>query len=123
MSKEYIEREAVLKTPPFTKCVGDLSEYSEGYLDCVQDACEAVRKIPAVDVEPVRHGEWILHKDGSGTCNQCGITAKNIWDYDGWQNYCGHCGARMDGGNKREVGFYIDPKNYNIYQKLADGGK
>ena len=48
--------------------------------------------------EPVVHGEWKLHKDGSGTCNQCGKTAKNIWDYDGWQNYCGNCGARMDGG-------------------------
>lgn len=40
-------------------------------------------------------GKWKLHKDGSGTCDQCGGTAKNVWDYDSWQNYCGHCGVKM----------------------------
>ena len=43
-------------------------------------------------------GEWKLHKDGSGTCSECHITQKNIWDYDTWQNFCGHCGAKMKGG-------------------------
>lgn len=42
------------------------------------------------------HSKWELHKDGSGTCRQCGVTQKNVWDYDNWQNYCGHCGAKMD---------------------------
>lgn len=40
-------------------------------------------------------GAWKLNSDGSGTCNQCGITQKNVWDYDNWQNFCGHCGAKM----------------------------
>lgn len=43
-----------------------------------------------------KHGGWKLHKNGSGTCDRCGGSAKNIWDYDGWQNYCGRCGAKMD---------------------------
>lgn len=47
-------------------------------------------------VVEVKHGIWKLHKDGSGTCNQCRTTQKNVWDYDSWQNYCGHCGAKMD---------------------------
>ena len=56
--------------------------------------------------EDIKHGTWKLHRDGSGTCDQCGGTARNVWDYDSWQNYCGRCGARMDGdpiilGNKR----------------------
>ena len=42
-----------------------------------------------------KEGKWILNEDGSGTCDQCGKTFKNVWDYDNWQNYCGHCGAKM----------------------------
>lgn len=40
-------------------------------------------------------GKWKLNKDGSGTCDQCGRTQKNIWDYDNFQNYCGNCGLKM----------------------------
>ena len=43
----------------------------------------------------VRYGEWKFHEDGSGTCNRCGGTQRNVWDYDSWQNYCGRCGADM----------------------------
>lgn len=43
-------------------------------------------------------GKWKFHKDGSGTCSECHITQKNIWDYDNWQNFCGHCGAKMTKG-------------------------
>ena len=52
---------------------------------------------PTADVVEVRHGRWTLHTDGSGTCSECGTTQKNVWDCDRWQNYCGHCGAKMDG--------------------------
>ena len=48
------------------------------------------------DVRAVKHGKWELHLDGSGTCNRCNFTSKNVWDFDSWQNYCGHCGAKMD---------------------------
>lgn len=56
----------------------------------------AIEEAPAV--APVVHGKWKFHKDGSGTCNKCGFTQKNVWDYDNHQNYCGVCGAKMDGG-------------------------
>ena len=52
------------------------------------------------DVKVVKHGEWILHPDGSGTCNLCGKTQKAVWDFDNMQSYCGHCGAEMNGGIK-----------------------
>lgn len=49
-------------------------------------------------IEPKRQkGKWIRHKDGSATCNQCGFKQTAIWDLDGWQNYCGHCGCDMRG--------------------------
>jgi hypothetical protein len=63
---------------------------------CYVDKCDLL-KAPTADVVEVRHGRWTLHKDGSGTCSECKKTQKNVWDYNSWQNYCGHCGARMDG--------------------------
>ena len=43
-----------------------------------------------------KQGKWKLNKDGSGTCSECHFTQKNVWDYDNYQNYCGHCGAKMN---------------------------
>ena len=47
------------------------------------------------DYAEVKHGEWKLHPDGSGTCSCCNRTQKFVWDYDNAQNFCGHCGAKM----------------------------
>ena len=63
----------------------------------IYNVIELVEDQPTADVVEVRHGRWTLHKDGSGTCSECKKTQKNVWDCDRWQNYCGHCGARMDG--------------------------
>lgn len=91
--KEYIERGAVIHLTDI------LDEFLNDYerLHFVKK----VKQLPAADVVEVVHGEWILHMDGSGTCKRCGVTQKLVWDPDNWQNYCGHCGARMDGGKVR----------------------
>ena len=60
------------------------------------DTCEDF--INKADVEEVKHGEWFLLDDGSGTCTLCGKHQKHVWDMDNWQNFCGNCGAKMDGG-------------------------
>lgn len=91
---EYIGKEKAMKI-----C---LKHYNDSFTDI--PAHEAIYALavdinnvaPSADVVEVVYGEWKFNKDGSGTCNQCGITQKNVWDYDGWQNYCGHCGAKMD---------------------------
>ena len=58
-----------------------------------------IDKTPIADVVEVKHGEWKLHPDGSGTCSCCNRTQKSVWDYDNTQNFCGHCGANMRGDN------------------------
>lgn len=79
------------------------------YLDTSEEAPMEGRKVtfksdidrmPTADVVEVKHGEWFLLDDGSGTCTLCGKHQKNIWDMDNWQNFCGHCGAKMDGGKE-----------------------
>lgn len=46
-------------------------------------------------VTEAKHGVWILHPDGSGTCKNCNTNQKSVWDMDNYQKYCGHCGAKM----------------------------
>ena len=62
------------------------------------DAIERIGNMSVKGYRKQSEGEWVFHKDGSGTCNQCGTTQKNIWDMDNYQSYCGHCGAKMKGG-------------------------
>ena len=57
--------------------------------------------LPTADVVEVKHGEWYLHPDGSGTCSNCNRIQKSVWDFDNIQNYCPNCGAKMD-GERRE---------------------
>ena len=96
---EYIEREKryieISRLPNFEAVYGDGQK-------CLILPFEHLYDIPAADVVEVRHGEWKFHKDGSGTCNQCGGTQLNVWDYDSWQNFCGRCGAKMDGKGEGE---------------------
>ena len=40
-------------------------------------------------------GKWKLGSDGFGTCSICNFTQASVWDFDSYQNYCGHCGAKM----------------------------
>lgn len=67
---------------------------------------ENIERLPAADVAPVVHGEWIgTWGDGYANgfivyeefeCSRCGCVhhadGEPTWDY------CPQCGARMDGG-------------------------
>ena len=72
------------------------------WCDCGECYQPNMSKIPTADVVEVRHGTWTLHKNGSGTCDQCHFTQRGVWDYDNWQRYCGCCGAKMDNINCEE---------------------
>ena len=79
------------------KCIHHLvcAVYAPNFDDVIANGENCSQYISSVSVAEIRYGKWKLNKDGSGTCNQCGRTAKNVWDYDNYQNYCGHCGAKM----------------------------
>lgn len=67
-------------------------------IKCIKDC----RKCLAIHIHNAgyrrqREARWIFHPDGSGTCTECGTNQKNVWDFDNYQNYCGHCGAIMKG--------------------------
>ena len=57
---------------------------------------EMIEKLPAIDVAPVRHGQWIYDKKAQRPyCSVCkgyfyGATNSPM-------SYCPNCGAKMDG--------------------------
>lgn len=89
MSKEYVTKEKVIET---------ILSYGIGWGSARVRG--VINNIPADDVVEVRHGLWKFHEDGSGTCQECGCRQKYVWDVNGWQNYCGHCGADMRNGEQ-----------------------
>ena len=74
--------------------------YMSGYGLHRGDCYDIANQIQQQGYRKQSEGEWIFHKDGSATCNQCNTTQKHIWDMDNFQSYCGHCGAKMKGGAK-----------------------
>lgn len=94
---EYIEREAALNI-----CQ---KEYEERLEMC--DYCGdtvawniggQIKKLPAADVEGVKHGKWIKYaKYSFGTMYDCSICSNRILDNGHSRNYCPNCGAKMGG--------------------------
>ena len=89
---EYIDREQALKQQI------KVTEYDEGGWDNTIYAVpvDVLRKLPAADVEKVRHGHWIYHApnriaDDYVECSSCGRYV--------YENalYCPNCGAKCDG--------------------------
>ena len=60
---------------------------------------EAILKIQAADVAPVRHGRWEEASDGDGiVCPFCRTDFCTIIYDTEYFNYCPNCGAKLDGG-------------------------
>ena len=62
-----------------------------------------IADFPTADVEPVRHGRWIMGTNENGLqaghrkCSRCGEIVKYGYSLYGVHNFCNYCGARMDG--------------------------
>ena len=89
---EYIKREtAINEIHRFRGYIDEDMEYRMKI---------AFNRLPAADVQPIKHGKWMTHYDESDNpfldyCSAC--NAYLPWLSEGWQpNYCPMCGARCD---------------------------
>lgn len=98
---EYIDRKALQEM---------LNAKAEMALGTPKQVFYAVAKmvelLPAADVAPVVHGEWVEIKGmappeyhGKHKCSVCGEMALCKKMHEVLSEYCPHCGAKMDGGN------------------------
>lgn len=93
---EYIEKGAaiavIISEPPD-------AHYPHWYAD-------KIKSIPAEDVAPVRHGQWIIGTGENGLqaghrkCSRCGEIVKYGYSLYGVHNFCNYCGAKMDERNE-----------------------
>ena len=111
---EYIEREYAVDA-----VVDVYYDTPDINLSCEQFE-EAILKIPAADVAPVRHGKWVFGKDLPYSwgqipknkyhlyCSECleqafNLSEDNDPDFDADTSYCPNCGAKMDGGDNNRA--------------------
>lgn len=84
MSKEYIGREEVI--------LAVRHAWAKGL-----EPTQYIEQIPAADVAPVVHGEWI-ERALRPTCSLCEFSGSLIDAPISPFKYCPNCGAKMDGG-------------------------
>ena len=88
----YVDTKYLFKCETCRHCIGDIKCYT--LCDHGEMYIPDISKIPAADVEEVKHGEWI--EDGEyQICSVCG--EEHHWD-EYRATYCEDCGAKMDGG-------------------------
>ena len=91
---EYIEKATLLNRviiPSICSCVqGPTAERLKKF--CI----DTVNNVSAADVAPVVHGHWI-RQDESFTRYKCSNPECSAENFSGFENYCPHCGAKMDG--------------------------
>lgn len=99
---EYISKETLIDI------LNNKSEMALGTPKMVfASVAKMVEKLPSADVAEVKHGEWIYHEcvssyDGaiSGySCSVCSafVNEEVFESYEVHKDFCGHCGAKMDG--------------------------
>ena len=89
---EYIERSAgvsILRAKANMAVLMDAAPYFE-------KAAQMLEKLPAADVAPVVHAQWIEDESGIIICPECKRGYNLIAKYT---HYCPNCGAKMDGGD------------------------
>lgn len=114
---EYISRKAAIayireQSEECQKAFEELGGESGIYADAYNDLAEDFYSIPAADVAPVVHGQWIIGVDDDDfdvKCSKCEWT--DIFEVAGiaaveriakTMHYCLNCGAKMDGGDNTE---------------------
>ena len=65
--------------------------------------CSVIDSVPAADVAPVAHGEWVLvgineHDYETSVEEKCSLCGRYVYRYDTepQDNFCPNCGAKMD---------------------------
>ena len=92
---EYIDRETAIKiAESYGLKNGSALGRHSGIADCI---AEAISRIPAADVEPVKRGRWlpqILLGTRVWDCSECKTIGSPVW------KRCPVCEAKMNGGDE-----------------------
>jgi predicted RNA-binding Zn-ribbon protein involved in translation (DUF1610 family) len=69
----------------------------------IRSICSAIKRLPTIDAEPVRHGKWetvceIKYKYETEVEEKCSLCGRHVFRYKTQtkDDYCPTCGAKMD---------------------------
>lgn len=98
---EYIDKKQAIDRIASCYCID--CEHSNGILcrACEhQDDMDLIDEIPAADVQPAKHGRWIMHSDYPDKiiCSHCNSARDVYFCERDSMKYCPNCGARMEEG-------------------------
>lgn len=92
---EYIDREEIKEwTADWLRNDKCWHPYSKGKNIPTTEVFDMLSLIPAADVQPVKHGQWVIDNPEQVLmhCSNC------KWRNLNWKwKYCPYCGAKMDG--------------------------
>lgn len=101
---EHIEREKVYEMlNALGGCGAEPESWADGWDKAIDTAIDELNKIPAADVRPEKHGEWVRVSDddqdeGWFICSECKEKYFNPSDdEDLLPNFCPRCSAKMYG--------------------------
>ena len=100
---ELIDRQSALSVCKEYGWIDD-EDFIEGYNTAIKDIREAIKELPAIEAEPVRHGRFVFEKGDGKTCldgwicTACKFGYHTNVPYFADFKYCPACGSRMDGG-------------------------
>lgn len=86
-------------------CGAEPESWADGWDKAIDAAINELEKMPAADVQEVKHGKW---KNNTFTktimCDQC---RRNIYQADVrfvemFYSFCPYCGAKMDGKDGKQ---------------------
>ena len=103
MTDEYVSRSAVLTKGLDVKSIPD-DLIGAGIMVWLDSVKNRIWRLPAADVAPVAHGQWL---DGAEdfTCGNHNAECSDCHCYISWSgcsedfNFCPNCGTKMDGGS------------------------
>lgn len=85
----YVPKSDILDLITEENEAGGFTDYSN-----YSNLWDEVDDMPAADVQPVKHGRWIINSDGYyPQCSEC----MNEPQGRIMTNFCPNCGAKMDG--------------------------
>ena len=69
---------------------GEVAEHNQWRRDVA-----AIKALPTV---PGKSGWWLIRSFGSDAkCSECGMYFSDVYDMESIDNYCRHCGTKMNG--------------------------
>lgn len=129
---EYIEKTQLIEKLKHRVSTDDDSKFATGFIKGTNEALgiieEWIASIPAADVAPVVHGQWV-YRNFDTICSECRKSAIfDEWEQQAETEFCPHCGAKMDGevngicaDDKQSLKTCRTCKNYTPNHGYRDG--